>query len=310
LYFTTGPATKHVEFWYSDDTDFNIDMDDKIFTQIGTTVSSVSGGSGIFSPATDFGIGFAESAAGTIPFRGQVYRFQSWAGDFLTGTLEAELDPTHDGFVSPLADEVLSNTGETWTLACTGSGEKLVPVAFGNWQLGVDDYFEVATDDKIEVGLGSFTMGCGFRKCDFAATQMIIGNRNGLTSSDPGWSLHLDSAGSIHAQVCDGTTVTEIVSSEVLTDPDFVVTGLKRDGGLGTLSILVNGNLESIADTTGDISSGLPMRIGATAGATPALFNDMDFYGSVFWCAPISDAEIEAAIGFVDALLEILFGGV
>jgi hypothetical protein len=278
------------------DVKFFTSSDGIAFTQLGSTVTT-AGTLTLHSGTSAVNIGSRTSS--TRLASGKFYRAQIYSD--LTETNKV-LEVDTSVITSGSATSFTAVTGQTVTINRSTAGRKSVAVVNPVWLFGTDDYMEVADNALLDFGASdSFTILAVVRQWDTKTNNtVIIGKRNTAASTAAGWTLR--NASNVAAiDIGDGTTRTTDTTSDAFVSG--ILYSLSATRGNASLTMFVNAASDGgTADTTGDLSSSLPVRMGRLSGASGS-YADMELIAVSVFRRALTATEISQITAFYQARL-------
>jgi hypothetical protein len=268
-----GASGYDVAFYYGDN---GVDWTPLGTTVVGGATTSIDAGN------AQVEVGRRQLAAGYGNTIGKIYRAQIYDG--IGGTLV--FDANFDTAVEPYATFVDSSAqAATITINRAATGRPALIVDRDTMWVGTDttDWFEVADHANLDfAGNESFTVAFYGRVYDAtpAADMVLIGKKDDLSTA-AGYSVYLDTGGTINGLIADGTNTTTASSAVITAGYSFVVT-LVRDVTADTLQMYLNGVASGSSQTdttTATLVNARPLRMGAHSAATPGNYLSGEIMG-------------------------------
>lgn len=192
-------------------------------------------------------------------------------------------------------------TGQAVTINRTTTSARCLTMVDGPMLVfGTDDYLEVAHHADLDPGTsGNFTAFALVNSVQANSVAFIIGKKAGTGATSAGWSVDVNSSGSILSRVSDGTSGVATGAGSSFKDGQDRVAAIlinRRRNVMwrGQGPILTTSHQSEVGiSSVGNISSSNALRIGANG--VPGAYNSMAFRGGGVWKRELTDDEISLA---------------
>lgn len=184
---------------------------------------------------------------------------------------------------SPTAGTSLTNNG---TIVLTREEDDLPLRGFLVPSLnGVDQFFSLPTENKVEVGIGGFVANIQFKKTSVSAFETVF--HYGDNTASQKWELSYDDSGNISCTINDGTnppaTATDTIPNRTVDGNLHTATMLvDRTPTVNLMSLIIDGETVATADISGVLLTlnavGVDLTIGAAVNVGAA---DLFFSGQL-----------------------------
>lgn len=281
-----GAGNNVTNFYYAaDQTD-----EPTSWTQIGTSVV-VAGVASIFVSTADMEIG-TYSHGTTGPMTGKMYRFVARNGIGGPTVFDCDFGRLSTGAETTIVER--SRHNRTMTISRSTAGRKAVAVVRNTLLFGTDDYLEIPDNVSLDGAASSFTVMMAIRQWGTPVNFGRYIDKRDVNAPNVGWSLST-SGTTIQGRVDVDSGAGQVAAfSNLFTAGALTLLGFVIDRVANTVTAFTNGvagpaqNL--VTNAVGDISNGLPVRIGRIANSTGN--QDFEMFTTSIWNRALSTTEI------------------
>lgn len=281
-----GAGNNVTNFYYAaDQTD-----EPTSWTQIGTSVSVV-GVASIFISTADMELG-AYSHGVSGPMTGKMYRYVARNGIGGPTVFDCDFSRLATGAETTIVER--SRHNRTMTISRSTAGRKAVAVVRNTLLFGTDDYMEIPDHVSLDGGASSFTVMMAIRQW---ATPVNFGryiDKRDINAPNIGWSLSTSGTTVQGRADVDSGAGQSAAFGALFTVGSFTLLGFVIDRAANTVTVYTNGvagvTQNLVTNAVGDISNGLPVRIGRIANS--AGNQDFEMYTTGIWNRALTTAEI------------------
>jgi len=276
-----GAGGNDVRFWYSTNNGVT-------FTQLGSTVTTA----GITSmvPVTA-GLTFNLSAGGT-ELDARVFRGTLRNGIGGPIVFDCDFNRLVNGSETTVTERSIHN--RTVTINRATAGRKAVAVVRNTLLFGTDDYMEIPDHTALDGGASSFTVMMAIRQW---ATPTNFGryiDKRDANAPNVGWSLTTSGTTIQGRADVDSGAGQQSAFGALFTAGSFTLLGFVIDRAANTVTVYTNGIAGSaqnlVTNAVGDITNGLPVRIGRMANS--AGNQDFEMFTAGIWNRALTTTEI------------------
>lgn len=286
-----GAGGNDVRFWYSTNNGVT-------FTQLGSTVTTA--GITNMVPVTA-GLTFNVSAGGA-ELDARVFRGTLRNGIGGPIVFDCDFNRLVNGSETTVTERSIHN--RTVTINRATAGRKAVGVVRNTLLFGFDDYLEIPDHTALDGGASSFTVMMAIRQW---ATPTNFGryiDKRDINAPNIGWTLSTNGTAIQAYSNIDSGVGTATATGSVFTAGSLALIGFVVDRTANTITTFTNGVAGTpaslVTGAVGDISNGLPVRIGRIANS--AGNQDFEMFATGIWNRALTTAEIVELYGYYNTV--------
>lgn len=279
LKVNSGAGTNIAKFYYAADQA----EEPTSWTQLGTDVSTA----GVTSI-------WAGTAPMDTPFNltGKLFRTIVQSGIDGPRVFDCDFGRLVTGAETSIVER--SRHNRTVTISRSTAGRKSVGVVRNTLLFGTDDYMEIPDHTALDGGASSFTVMMAIRQWGTATNFGRYIDKRDINAPNTGWTLSTNGTAIQAYSTIDSGAGTATATGSVFTAGALALIGFVVDRTANTITAFTNGvagtPVSLVTGAVGDITNGLPVRIGRIANSTGN--QDFEMFTAGIWNRALTTTEI------------------